>query len=204
MRQEDHTNDILTLRDFQRQVQEMVTPDTSLIIETGDSWFIGQDLVLPTGAQYNFQMQYGSIGWAVGATLGTAIAVGRTRKVIALIGDGSVQVTAQEISTMIRQNVRATIFIINNGGYTIEVQIHDGPYNDIKNWDYAGLIDVFNCGKGNGLGLKAKTPGELTEAISRASHHDGLSLIEVFLDRDDCTIKLLEFGSKVSQAHKRV
>jgi indolepyruvate decarboxylase len=33
-----------------------------------------------------------------------------------------------------------------------QVQIHDGPYNDIKNWDYAGLIDVFNCGEGNGLG----------------------------------------------------
>lgn len=51
------------------------------------SFLSGQDLVLPTGCQYNFQMQYGSIGWAVGATLGAAIAVGRTRQVVSLIGD---------------------------------------------------------------------------------------------------------------------
>jgi hypothetical protein len=57
-----------------------------------------------------------------------------------LIGDGSFQVTCQEVSTMIRQNVRAIIFLINNKGYTIEVQIHDGPYNDIKNWNYSGII----------------------------------------------------------------
>ena len=41
--------------------------------------------------------------------------------------------------------VRATIFLVNNNGYTIEVQIHDGPYNDIKCWDYAGLMNCFNA-----------------------------------------------------------
>ena len=31
---------------------------------------------LPEGARYHFQMQYGSIGWATGATLGVALGVG--------------------------------------------------------------------------------------------------------------------------------
>ncbi|KAI5443668.1 hypothetical protein KIW84_012353 [Lathyrus oleraceus] len=39
---------------------------------------------------YEFQMQYGSIGWSVGATLGYAQAVPEKR-VIACIGDGSFQ-----------------------------------------------------------------------------------------------------------------
>ena len=82
-------------------------------------------------------MQYGSIGWSVGATLGYAL--GGARRVITLIGDGSFQMTAQEVSTMIRYGLNPIIFLINNGGYTIEVEIHDGPYNPIKNWDYAGL-----------------------------------------------------------------
>lgn len=42
--------------------------------------------------RYEFQMQYGSIGWSVGATLGYAQAVPEKR-VIACIGDGSFQVT---------------------------------------------------------------------------------------------------------------
>jgi len=59
-------------------------------------------------------------------------------RVIAAIGDGSFQLSAQEVSTMIRYELRPIIFLINNRGYTIEVEIHDGPYNNIKNWDYAG------------------------------------------------------------------
>ncbi|KAI9096279.1 hypothetical protein K1719_025998 [Acacia pycnantha] len=88
-------------------------------------------------SNYEFQMQYGSIGWSVGATLGYAEAA-NSKRVIACIGDGSFQVTAQDISTMIRCGQKSIIFLINNGGYTTEVKIHDGPYNVIKNWDYTG------------------------------------------------------------------
>lgn len=116
-------------------------------------------------------MQYGSIGWSVGATLGYAQAVPEKR-VIACIGDGSFQVkiwfdrtfrvrlsvvnqycftsqvTAQDISTMIRCGQKTIIFLINNGGYTIEVEIHDGPYNVIKNWNYTALVDAIHNGEG--------------------------------------------------------
>ena len=42
-------------------------------------------------------MQFGSIGWSVGATLGYAQALKGKKRVIASIGDGSFQVTAQVI-----------------------------------------------------------------------------------------------------------
>ena len=48
-----------------------------------------------TVCRYEFQMQYGSIGWAVGATLGYAQAA-KDKRVIACIGDGSFQVTSGE------------------------------------------------------------------------------------------------------------
>lgn len=193
----------LSLRFLKSTIEKSLTSDTTLVVETGDSWFIGQSLKLPEGAKYNVQMQYGSIGWSVGALLGTALAEGQTRRVLALIGDGSFQLTAQEVSTMIRYNVKATIILLNNDGYTIEVQIHDGAYNDIKNWDYAGLIEVFNAGNGNGLGLKAHTCEEFTQALAKSETHDGVCLIECFLGRDDCTAELLEWGSRVCKANGR-
>lgn len=58
------------------------------------------------------------------------------------------QVTAQDVSTMIRCQQNSIIFLINNGGYTIEVEIHDGPYNVIKNWNYTGLVDAIHNGEG--------------------------------------------------------
>lgn len=193
----------LNLRFMKKTVQKSLTPDTSLVIETGDSWFVGQSLRLPDGAKYNCQMQYGSIGWSVGATLGVALAEGHSRRVLALIGDGSFQLTAQEVSTMIRNKVKATIILINNDGYTIEVQIHDGAYNDIQRWNYSGLIDVFSNGEGNAIGLKAKTCGEFVQALSQSESHDGLTFIECFLPRDDCTAELLEWGTRVCKSNGR-
>ncbi|CAL5337933.1 unnamed protein product [Camellia sinensis] len=57
------------------------------------------------------KMQYGSIGWAVGVTLGYG-QVARNKRVIAFIGDGSFQVTAQDVSTMLRCEQRTIIFLI--------------------------------------------------------------------------------------------
>lgn len=50
---------------------------------------------------------------------------------------------------MLRCEQKSIIFLINNGGYTIEVEIHDGPYNVIKNWNYTGLVDAIHNGEGN-------------------------------------------------------
>lgn len=61
----------------------------------------------------------------------------------------AIKVTAQDVSTMIRCNQNNIIFLINNGGYTIEVEIHDGPYNVIKNWNYTALVDAIHNGEGN-------------------------------------------------------
>ena len=192
----------ITTRRLFARIQEMLHEHSSVIAETGDSWFNGMNLALPEGAKFEIQMQYGSIGWSVVATLGTCLASPQ-RRVIALIGDGSFQMTAQEVSTLIRYGVRPIIFLINNGGYTIEVEIHDGPYNTIKNWNYAALMNVFNASDGNGWGVRVGTEGELAEAIATANDHDGPALIEVLIDRDDCSKNLLEWGGYVARNNGR-
>jgi len=96
------------------------------------------------------------------------------------------------------------LFIVNNRGYVVESEIHEGPYNYFKNWDYAGLIKVFNADEGQGLGLVAKTGGELAEAIEKAkSHKNGAVLIECQIDHEDCSRELLEWGTKVGIANQR-
>ncbi|WZZ29779.1 pyruvate decarboxylase 1-like [Brassica napus] len=187
-----------------QHVQTMLSSETAVIAETGDSWFNCQKLKLPRGCSYEFQMQYGSIGWSVGATLGYAQAQPEKR-VLAFIGDGSFQVTAQEVSTMIRNEQKSIIFLVNNGGYTIEVEIHDGPYNVIKNWNYTGFVDAIHNGKGTCWTTKVTCEEELVEAITIASEakKDCLCFIEVILHKDDTSKELLEWGSRVSAANSR-
>ena len=196
------TKEVLTTRRMFAIIQSFINSKTAVIAETGDSWFNGLKLDLPGGSKFEIQMQYGSIGWSVGATLGHSLGMPEKR-VMAFIGDGSFQLTAQEISTMIRYKLNPIIFLINNGGYTIEVEIHDGPYNNIKNWKYSELVDVFNAEDGNGISFKVETEGELQDAIKKSLKHKGLCFIEVASDRDDCSKELLEWGSKVAANNAR-
>ncbi|MCA9103743.1 MAG: pyruvate decarboxylase [Planctomycetales bacterium] len=192
----------ITTQQLFAAVQKMLDGTSCVVAETGDSWFNGMQLHLPAGAAFEIQMQYGSIGWSVGATLGYCLGA-PARRVVALIGDGSFQLTAQEVSTMIRYGVRPIIFLINNGGYTIEVEIHDGPYNTIKNWKYAQLMEVFSAEDGQGWGCSVTTRAELDEAVKTALGHHGPALIEVAIDRDDCSKNLLKWGGYVARNNGR-
>lgn len=132
--------------------------------------------------------------------------IGGPKRVVAFIGDGSFQMTAQEVSTMIRYNLNPIIFLINNGGYTIEVEIHDGPYNVIKNWDYTAFVSAMRNDEGKLWTAKVRTEEELEVAIAAATsaeHADDLCFIEVFTHREDCSKELLEWGSRVAAANSR-
>jgi pyruvate decarboxylase len=186
-----------------RQIRPLVTANTTVFAETGDAWFNGTALKLPGGARFEVQMQWGHIGWSVPAAFGYALGA-PDRRVLTLVGDGSFQLTAQEVAQMIRQKLPVILFLMNNRGYTIEAEIHDGPYNSVKNWDYAGLISAFNAEDGRGRGLRAANGGELAKAIEVAlANHDGPTLIECTIDRDDCTPDLLSWGRQVAAANAR-
>lgn len=187
-----------------RQIEADLDPKTTLLVETGDSWLNGMYTQLPGGARFEIEMQYGSIGWSVPATFGYAKGLEPDRRLVSVIGDGSFQLTAQEVSNMIRHKQETLIFLVNNKGYVIESAIHDGPYNYYKNWDYAGLIDVFNAEEGGGLGLIASTAGELADAIKKAhAHKGGPALIECRIPNDDASPELISWGSKVARVNGR-
>jgi pyruvate decarboxylase len=193
----------LSRRELARQVQQMLTPDTTLLVETGDSWFNGIQMSMPEGARFEIEMQWGHIGWSIPASLGYAVAA-PLRKIVVMVGDGSFQVTAQEVSQMVRLNLPIIIFLMNNRGYTIEVEIHDGLYNNIKNWDYAALVESFNAGEGHGKGYRADTTEELAIAIKKAQlNTQGPTLIECTMDRDDCSKELISWGHYVAAANAR-
>lgn len=195
--------DDLTRKELMRQVQGLLGEDTTLMVETGDSWFNGMQLRLPRGAQFEIEMQWGHIGWSIPAAFGYALGA-PDRRVVVLVGDGSFQMTAQEVSQMVRYKMPVTILLVNNRGYTIEVEIHDGPYNRIKNWDYAALVRAFNGSDGMAEGLTANTAGELAEAIKIAAENtEGPTLVECTIHQDDCSKELITWGHYVAKANAR-
>ncbi len=138
---------------------------------------------LPPEARYLASGYWASIGAGVGMALGAAFARAEQGRVIGFEGDGAFQMTAQELSTMVRYDRRSVIFLINNRGYTAERLIHDGSFNDIQNWDYWRLPEVF----GGVPGCLVRNEGELELALARAEAHAGPGplLIEISIDPFD-------------------
>ncbi|MEM9534892.1 MAG: thiamine pyrophosphate-binding protein [Cyanobacteria bacterium P01_E01_bin.45] len=165
-----------------------------VIAETGDALIATIDLVLYGNTDYIGQALYTSIGYAVPACLGAAIAA-PDRRPIVLVGDGAFQMTCQELSTIIRHQLNPIFFLINNDGYSIERAIHEGSYNDIQPWRYHQIPQVF----GNSWSCEVRTEGELEEALQKAKDNSQiLSFIEIHLDRLDCSVGVKRLGKTLN------
>ncbi len=178
-------------------MSHFIENDSIVVAETGVALFSAAEMLMPEGTTFIGQTFYGSIGYTVGATLGAAMAA-QNRRVVLFVGDGSFQVTCQDLSTMIRNHLKPVIFLINNDGYTIERVIVDHPYNDIQPWRYHKLVDVF----GGGLALDVRTEGELEEALGQAAKADGLVFIEIHTGRLDCPESLRSAGRSMAKTNQ--
>ncbi|KAJ9656999.1 hypothetical protein H2198_004599 [Neophaeococcomyces mojaviensis] len=143
-------------------------PHDTILLGNATPILGGRDFILPdTSCRVIASGMWFSIGHMLPAALGAALAQQRSPdtlpdhgRAVLFDGDGSFQVTAQELSTIIHQRLNVTIFIINNDGYAYERLIHglNESYNDIASWDYLSLPAAFGAAKA----LKAaKDAGEV-------------------------------------------
>ncbi|MGL5647343.1 MAG: alpha-keto acid decarboxylase family protein [Clostridium sp.] len=181
------TDEKITQNRFFKAIESSLRENDILIAEQGTSFFGASEINLKKDCTFIGQPLWGSIGYTVGSLLGTQLA-DKNRRNILLVGDGSFQLTAQEVSTMIRENLHPIILVINNDGYTVERLIH-GPnrkYNDINMWDYSKLISVFDMTGDRTISIKVKTENDLINAFKKADENtDKLIFMEVFMDRMD-------------------
>ncbi len=186
---------------FWSTIVDYLKPHDIIIAETGTSMFGLLEIPMPDAITFVAQALWGSIGYATGALLGTALA-DTTRRSLLFTGDGSFQLTAQEVSTMLRHHLTPIIFLLNNQGYTIERVIH-GPkmiYNDIQPWQYSALPAIFGE---NVYAVKVTTEGELAAALEASKQHaDQLCFIEVMMKPDDCPESLRKLGKACETNNK--
>ncbi|MBC7002762.1 alpha-keto acid decarboxylase family protein [Photobacterium sp. BZF1] len=162
-----------------QHLQQFIEPNDIVVCETGSIAFGLMECKLPKGVDLLGQNLWMSIGWATPAAFGASIAA-KNRRVILLTGDGSHQLTTQEIGQMSRFGCNTIVFLLNNAGYTIERYLADDmddPFNDIATWNYTYLPKAF--GANNAMVRQVKTTLELSEALKMARKNTNeLSYIE--------------------------
>jgi indolepyruvate decarboxylase len=160
-------------------------PDDIIMTDTGTSSLGLAFAQLPRGAEFHNQTLWASIGWATPAAFGAAVGA-PDRRLILITGEGSHQMTVQEIGQFGRRGLRPIIFVLNNSGYLSERMLCPDPdiaYNDVASWNYVQLPQALGCQ--GWFTARVSTCGELDDALKTAEQATGASYIEVVTDRDE-------------------
>lgn len=183
----------LTECDVGSSLETLLQPNDILVVETC-SFMVAATRLQMNGASILNQCFWGSIGYALPATLGAALALRDFHlpgKVITIEGDGSAQMSIQELGTMLRYSISAILFILNNSGYTIERAIK-GPYrsyNDIcPNIQWTQLLKTFGdvCERRSRSQIIDNAKSLNSLARSEFFHNDKrLQLVELHLPKFD-------------------
>jgi len=202
-------NDVIDQDTFYQRISTFFRSGDIILTETGTPSIGGRDFILPPHTTLINSSIWLSIGYMLPAAAGAALAqremiAAGTRpegRTILFEGDGSLQMTAQAISDMIRNRLDVVIFVINNDGYTIERWIHgmQASYNDIQPWRYLEAPNYFGAPKNDPeypvTTRRAATWGELNDVLADKEFQKGkgLNMVEVLMTKEDApeTLKKL-------------
>jgi len=181
---------------------DFIKPNDIVITETGTSGFGMAFAFLPKGAKFYNQTLWGAIGYATPAAFGAAVAA-PDRRVVLITGEGSHQLTAQEISQFGRRGLKPIIFVLNNSGYLIERLLCKDPnieYNDLAQWHYADLPKALGCD--DWFTARVSTCGEFDQALKTASEGGRGAYIEVVTDKYAAPPVALKFHESVKTLYR--
>ncbi|KAE9572768.1 Pyruvate decarboxylase [Colletotrichum fructicola] len=177
----------------------VIRPGDVVLGETGTSGHGSRVYPMPQHSRLFLPSTWLSIGYMLPAAQGAALAQRELiqsskyhsiekAQTILFIGDGSFQMTVQELSSIIRNNLDVIVFLINNDGYTIERCIHglEEGYNDVARWRYLQAPSFFGARQDSYV-RSAKTWGELEDILGddKLINGKGLRMVEIFMDIDD-------------------
>lgn len=199
------TDEALTQDVLWRVLSSNLDEKNTVVVDMGTSFFGMATRKFPRDSRFIGMPLWGSIGYSIPALLGAAMADTDSRGVL-MVGDGSAQLTIQEIGTIIREGVNPVVFLINNDGYTIERSIHgvEAQYNDITAYDWSKIPAAFGGTDSNTVTLRAATVREFDEACRVAKENrDKLVFIEVVTAPMDMPELLEKFGAQAAQLNKK-
>jgi indolepyruvate decarboxylase len=175
-------NDPLTAETLYPRWANFFRPNDVIMTDTGTSSLGLAMAQLPSGAEFHNQTLWASIGWATPAAFGAAVGAG-DRRLILITGEGSHQMTVQELSQFGRRGLRPIVFVLNNSGYLSERMLCKDmalAYNDIAAWNYAELPHAMGCQ--GWFNARVSSCGVLDDALKIAEQSDGAAYIEVITD----------------------
>jgi acetolactate synthase-1/2/3 large subunit len=145
----------------------------------------------------------GTMGFALPAAIGAKVAC-PDAEVWVVVGDGGFQMTMSELATVVQENLKIHIAIINNGFLGMVRQWQEFFYDrnyaatPLLNPDFAKLADAY--------GIRSMTISERREvvpAVEAARAHEGPVLINFKVEQEDTVYPMVAAGAALHDMIRR-
>ncbi|HEX7424546.1 MAG TPA: biosynthetic-type acetolactate synthase large subunit [Terriglobales bacterium] len=145
----------------------------------------------------------GTMGFALPAAIGAKVACPEA-EVWVVVGDGGFQMTMCELATLVQENLKIHIAIINNGYLGMVRQWQEFFYDrnyaatPLLNPDFARLAEAY--------GIRSTTVSERSQvvpAVQAARQHEGPMLINFKVEQEDTVYPMVAAGAALHDMIRR-
>jgi len=193
-------NEVLSMGEVIKALNELTGGNAIIVTDVGQ-----HQMVACRYAKYNQSKSnitsggLGTMGFALPTAIGAAYG-DPARTVIAIAGDGGIQMTIQELGTIMQFKPNVKIIILNNQflGMVRQWQelFHEKRYSfvDITSPDFVAVAKGYYID-----GQKVDDRSKLQSALKTMLDHDGAYLLEIMVGRENNVFPMVPQGRGVSE-----
>ena len=194
------TDEVMTMGEVIYQLNQLTNGDAIIVTDVGQHQMVACRYAKFNSSKSNVTSGgLGTMGFALPAAIGAKYGAPK-RQVVAVIGDGGVQMTIQELGTIMQNNIDVKILILNNRflGMVRQWQqlFNEKRYSfvDIESPDFVAVANGYRIA-GNSISKRE----ELQDALATMLNHNGAYLLEVFVGKENNVFPMVPQGCGVSE-----
>jgi acetolactate synthase-1/2/3 large subunit len=187
---------------FLRRLSERSPRAVAFVADAGQhTWWAAQSLSLSEGVRFLATPGLLAMGYALPAAVG--VAFGERAPVVAVIGDGGMQLQIQELQTIARAQLPVKVVVLNNRCHGLVRQFQDEHFggrhaatvSGYDTPDFARVASAYGV-EGHAIG----SPAEVEDAIGALwSDPARPALLEVAIPLETAVWPFVPFGAGLSQ-----
>ena len=177
-------------RQFIEKLSRRLPDNTVVVADVGQNQiWTATSFRIGHGGRFMTSGGMGTMGYSLPAAIGAKIAAPE-RPVIAVCGDGSLQMCMMELATAVQNDVKVKIVVMTNNRLGMVRELQTNGYNGREIGVFLdGSPDFIKIAEAYGIkSCRVTDDKSAEEAIELLAEYDGTALVEVMVDENEATL----------------
>ena len=177
------------------------SPDAIIVTEVGQNqMWAAQYFQFENPRTFITSGGLGTMGYGFPAAMGAKVGC-PDKTVIDIAGDGSFQMTSQELATVVTNDIAVVVAILNNGNLGMVRQWQELFFDERYSYtNIAGSVDFVKLAEAYGaIGLREESPSGVVSTMSEALREDRAVVIDFVVDPMENVFPMVPAGAAINE-----